>query len=279
MKMANEYIAKMFDVSGKVTVVTGGGGILCSVMAEALARAGAKVAVLDLREDAAAAVADKINAGGGKAVPVAVDVLNRDSIEQASEQVEKALGPVDVLVNGAGGNKKEATTSPDLSFFELPESAVRWVFDLNCLGTIMPSQIFGRAMAQRKKGNVINISSMSAFHPLTKVLGYSAAKAAISNFTEWLAIHMAQDYASEIRVNAIAPGFFLTEQNRFLLVDEKSGQPTERGRSIIAATPQGRYGNPEELLGAMFWLISDASSFVTGTVIPVDGGFNAFCGV
>ena len=277
--MANEYIGKMFDVSGRVSVVTGGGGILCSVMAEALAKAGSKVAVLDLREDAAAAVADKINAEGGKAVPVAVDVLNRDSIEQASEQVEKELGPVDVLVNGAGGNKKEATTSPDLSFFDLPESAVRWVFDLNCLGTIMPSQIFCRSMAERKKGNVIHISSMSAFHPLTKVLGYSAAKAAISNFTEWLAIHMAQNYSSKIRVNAIAPGFFLTEQNRFLLVDEKTGQPTERGRSIIAATPQARYGDPEELLGALFWLISDAASFVTGTVVAVDGGFNAFCGV
>ncbi len=277
--MANDYIAKMFDVSGKVAVVTGGGGILCSVMAEALARAGARVAVLDLREDAAAAVADKINAGGGQAVPVAVDVLKRESIEAACEQVEKKLGPVDVLVNGAGGNKKEATTSPDLSFFELPESAVRWVFDLNCLGTIMPSQIFGRAMAARKRGNVINISSMSAFHPLTKVLGYSAAKAAISNFTEWLAVHMARDYASGIRVNAIAPGFFLTAQNRFLLVDEKTGRPTERGSSIIAATPQGRYGDPEELLGALFWLISDAASFVTGTVIPVDGGFNAFSGV
>lgn len=277
--MANDYIAKMFDVSGKVAAVTGGGGILCSVMAEALAKAGAKVAVLDLREDAAAEVADRIKAGGGEAVPVAVDVLKRESIIEAYEQVEKALGPVDVLVNGAGGNKKEATTSPDLSFFDLPEQAVRWVFDLNCLGTIMPSQIFGRAMAERKQGNVINISSMSAYHPLTKVLGYSAAKAAISNFTEWLAVHLAQNYASEIRVNAIAPGFFLTEQNRYLLVDEKTGQPTERGRAIIAATPQGRYGNPEELLGALFWLISDAASFVTGTVIPVDGGFNAFSGV
>ncbi|MBW7997093.1 MAG: SDR family oxidoreductase [Candidatus Glassbacteria bacterium] len=277
--MANDYTANLFDVSGRVAAVTGGGGILCSVMAEALAKAGAKVAVLDLREEAAAAVADKIKAGGGQAVPVAVDVLQRASIEEACEQVEKALGPVDVLVNGAGGNKKEATTSSELSFFDLPEDAVRWVFDLNCLGTIMPSQIFGRVMAERKRGNVINISSMSAFHPLTKVLGYSAAKAAISNFTEWLAVHMARDYASEIRVNAIAPGFFLTEQNRFLLVDEKTGQPTERGRAIIAATPQGRYGSPEELLGVLFWLISDAASFVTGTVIPVDGGFNAFSGV
>jgi NAD(P)-dependent dehydrogenase (short-subunit alcohol dehydrogenase family) len=212
-------------------------------------------------------------------VPVAVDVLKRDSIEAACEQVEMELGPVDVLVNGAGGNKKEATTSPDLSFFDLPESAVRWVFDLNCLGTIMPSQIFGRAMAERKSGNIVNISSMSAYHPLTKVLGYSAAKAAISNFTEWLAVHMAQNYSPTIRVNAIAPGFFLTEQNRFLLLDEKTGKPTERGQAIIASTPQARYGDPEELLGALLWLISDAASFVTGTVVAVDGGFNAFSGV
>ncbi len=277
--MANDYIANMFDVSGKVAVVTGGGGILCSGMAEALAKAGCKVAVLDLREDAAAAVCDKIKAGGGQAIPVAVDVLKRESIEQANEQVEKELGPVDVLVNGAGGNKKEATTSPDLSFFDLPDSAVSWVFNLNCMGTIMPSQIIGRAMAERKRGNIINISSMSAFHPLTNAIGYSGAKAAISNFTEWLATHMAQNYSTKIRVNAIAPGFFLTEQNRFLLVDAKTGEPTPRSRAILAATPQDRYGDPEELLGALMWLISDAASFVTGTVIPVDGGYNAFSGV
>ncbi|MEA1997653.1 MAG: SDR family oxidoreductase [Gemmatimonadota bacterium] len=278
--MANDYLAKMFDVSGKVVAVTGGGGILCSVMAEALGRAGASVAVLDLREDAAGLVVDKINAmPGGKALAVGVDVLNRESVVQAHEKVVSGLGPVDVLINGAGGNKKEATTSADLSFFDLPDSAVRWVFDLNCLGTIMPSQIFCRAMAGRGEGNIINISSMSAFHPLTKVLGYSAAKAAISNFTEWLAIHMAQDYSTTIRVNAIAPGFFLTDQNRFLLLDEKTGEPTERGRSIIAGTPMARYGDPEELLGAMFWLMSEASSFVTGTVVAVDGGFNAFGGV
>jgi len=277
--MANDYVARMFDVSGKVVALTGGGGILCSVMAEALARAGAGVAVLDLREDAAERVAEKIKAAGGKAVAVGVDVLDRQSVEEAHTKVVKALGPVDVLVNGAGGNKKEATTSEELEFFDLPESAIRWVFDLNCLGTILPSQIFCRAMAERKQGNIINISSMSAFHPLTKVLGYSAAKAAISNFTEWLAVHMAQNYSPKIRVNAIAPGFFLTDQNRYLLVDEKTGEPTERGRAIIASTPMARYGEPEELLGALFWLISDASSFVTGTVVAVDGGFNAFSGV
>ena len=277
--MANEYLANMFDASGKVVAVTGGGGILCSVMAEALGKAGAEVAVLDLREDAAEAVAERVRTSGGKAVAVKVDVLNRESVTEAHAKVVEALGPVDVLINGAGGNKKEATTSEDLSFFDLPDSAIRWVFDLNCLGTIMPSQIFCRAMAERGAGNVVNISSMSAFHPLTKVLGYSAAKAAISNFTEWLAIHMAQNYSTKIRVNAIAPGFFLTEQNRFLLVDQETGEPTSRGRDIIAATPMARYGEPEELLGALFWLISDASSFVTGTVVPVDGGFNAFCGV
>ena len=277
--MANDYVAQMFDVSGKVVAVTGGGGILCSVMAEALAKAGAAVAVLDLRRDAAAEVAGKIISQGGRAEAVSVDVLDRQSIEEAYKQVVDTLGPVDVLINGAGGNKKEATTSPELSFFDLPESAVRWVFDLNCLGTIMPSQIFCRAMAERGQGNVINVSSMSAFHPLTKVLGYSGAKAAISNFTEWLAVHMAQEYSPKIRVNAIAPGFFLTEQNRFLLVDEKTGEPTTRGRAIINSTPMARYGAPEELLGSLFWLISGASSFVTGTVVAVDGGFNAFSGV
>ena len=277
--MANDYVAKMFDVSGKVAAITGGGGILCSGMAEALGAAGVKVAVLDLREDAAEAVAKKVREQGGVAVAVAVDVLKRDSIEEAYKKVVDKLGPVDVLINGAGGNKREATTSPDLSFFDLPEQAVRWVFDLNCLGTIMPSQIFCRAMAERGVGNVINISSMSAYHPLTKVLAYSGAKAAISNFTEWLAIHMAQNYSAKIRVNAIAPGFFLTEQNRFLLTDEKTGAMTPRGKSIIDSTPMARYGDPSELLGALLWLISDASSFVTGTVVAVDGGFNAFCGV
>lgn len=277
--MANDYVAQMFDVSGKVVAVTGGGGILCSVMAEALAKAGAAVAVLDLRQDAAAEVAKKIDSQGGRAVAVCVDVLDRQSIEDAYKQVVNALGPVDVLVNGAGGNKKEATTSPERSFFDLPESAIRWIFDLNCLGTIMPSQIFCRAMAERGAGNVVNISSMSAFHPLTKVLGYSGAKAAVSNFTEWLAVHMAQEYSPKIRVNAVAPGFFLTEQNRFLLVNEKTGQPTARGKAIIDSTPMARYGEPAELLGALFWLISDASSFITGTVVAVDGGFNAFSGV
>jgi len=277
--MANQYLAEMFDIAGKVVAVTGGGGILCSVMSEALGKAGASVAVLDLREDAAGEVADRVKSSGGRAVAVPVDVLDRASVTEAHARVVEALGPVDVLINGAGGNKKEATTSEELSFFDLPESAVRWVFDLNCLGTIMPSQIFCRAMAERGQGNVVNISSMSAFHPLTKVLGYSAAKAAISNFTEWLAIHMAQNYSRKIRVNAIAPGFFLTEQNRFLLVDQETGEPTPRGRDIIAATPMARYGEPEELLGTLFWLISEASSFVTATVIPVDGGFNAFCGV
>jgi NAD(P)-dependent dehydrogenase (short-subunit alcohol dehydrogenase family) len=277
--MAKEYLAEMFDVSGKVVAVTGGGGILCSVMAEALGKAGASVAVLDLREDAAEEVAERVKTKGGRAAAVTVDVLDRASVTEAHAKVVEALGPVDVLINGAGGNKKEATTSEELSFFDLPEGAIRWVFDLNCLGTIMPSQIFCKAMAGRSAGNIVNISSMSAFHPLTKVLGYSAAKAAISNFTEWLAIHMAQNYSTGIRVNAIAPGFFLTEQNRFLLVDQETGEPTPRGRDIIAATPMARYGEPEELLGALFWLISEASSFVTGTVVAVDGGFNAFCGV
>ena len=238
--MANDYLAKMFNVSGKVVAVTGGGGILCSVMAEALGQAGASVAVLDLREDAAGEVARRINSRGGKAAAVVVDVLNRASVEEAHRKVVEKLGPVDALINGAGGNKKEATTSPELSFFDLPESAVRWVFDLNCLWARSCRARFSAGpWPSAKQGNIINISSMSAFHPLTKVLAYSAAKAAISNFTEWLAVHMAQNYSPKIRVNAIAPGFFLTEQNRFLLVDEKTGEPTARGRAIIARTPHG----------------------------------------
>jgi NAD(P)-dependent dehydrogenase (short-subunit alcohol dehydrogenase family) len=188
-------------------------------------------------------------------------------------------GRIDVLINGAGGNKKQATTSPEQSFFDLPADAVRWVFDLNCLGTVLPSQVFGKLMADRGEGVILNISSMNAFRPLTNVMAYSAAKAAVSNFTQWLAVHMAQNYSPRIRVNALAPGFFLTEQNRFLLTLESSGELTPRGRSIIAHTPMSRFGTPEDLIGAVIWLVSPASAFVTGAVVPVDGGFAAFSGV
>jgi NAD(P)-dependent dehydrogenase (short-subunit alcohol dehydrogenase family) len=269
----------LFDLTGKVAVVTGAGGVLCSEMAKALAEAGAKVAVLDLSEDAAKKVADEINRRGGKALAVKCSVLDKKQLEDARDTISVKLGKVDILINGAGGNKKEATTSDTLSFFDLPMEAIRSVFDLNIIGTLLPSQVFGRVMAQAKQGVILNISSMNAFRPLTKICGYSAAKAAVSNFTQWLAVHINQNYSKEIRVNAIAPGFFLTEQNRFLLTDEKTGNLTPRGKTIIEHTPMGRFGQPNDLTGTMLWLVSDAAKFVTGVVVPVDGGFSAFSGV
>jgi len=272
-------LEKLFSVKGKRIVITGGGGILYSEMARALGALGAKVAVLDLRKDAAQTVVDAVNAAGGEAIAVECNVLDKKSCELARDVVVKAFGGVDVLINGAGGNKKEATTSDELSFFDLPADAMRFVFDLNIIGTVIPSQVFGKLMAAQKSGSIINTSSMSAFHPLTKVAGYSAAKAAVSNFTEWLAVHMSQNYSTDIRVNAVAPGFFLTEQNRFLLTDEKTGKPTARGKTIIANTPLARYGTPDELISTVVWLLGEGSKFVHGTVVAIDGGFNAFSGV
>jgi len=269
----------LFDIKDKVVVITGGGGVLCGTMAAALAEAGARVAVLDLIEAAAAKVVDKIKAGKGKAIAVKCDVLDKKSVEAAKEKVISKFGRIDILINGAGGNKKEATTSPELSFFDLPSEAVRFVFDLNFLGTLLPTQVFGKQMAENGAGVILNISSMNAFRPLTKIPAYSAAKAAVSNFTQWLAVHVCQNYSKEIRVNAIAPGFFLTEQNRFLLTDEKTGELTARGKTIIDHTPMSRFGEPAELVGTMMWLLSDAAKFVTGVVVPVDGGFSAFSGV
>jgi NAD(P)-dependent dehydrogenase (short-subunit alcohol dehydrogenase family) len=270
---------ELFDVKGKVIVITGGGGVLCGTMARALGDAGAKIAVLDLIETAAAKVADEIKSKGGRAVAVKCNVLDKDSLERAHEKITSELGKIDILINGAGGNRKEATTSPDLSFFELPSEAVQFVFDLNFIGTLLPTQVFGREMAKNGAGVILNVSSMNAFRPLTKIPAYSAAKAAVSNFTQWLAVHVCRNYSKDIRVNAIAPGFFLTEQNRFLLTDEKTGELTTRGSTIIYHTPMERFGQPEELLGTVMWLLSDAAKFVTGVVVPVDGGFSAFSGV
>ncbi len=270
---------KLFDIKDKVIAITGGGGILCGTMAKALAEAGARIAVLDLVEAAAAEVADEILSGQGQAIWVKCDVLDKDNLVAARKKIISELGKIDILINGAGGNKKEATTSPDLSFFDLPSEAVRFVFDLNFIGTLLPSQVFGREMAENGGGIILNVSSMCAFSPLTKVPAYSAAKAAVSNFTQWLAVHVCQNYSKDIRVNAIAPGFFLTEQNRFLLTDEKTGELTDRGKTIIDHTPMGRFGEPEELLGTVMWLLSDEARFVTGVVVPVDGGFSAFSGV
>jgi NAD(P)-dependent dehydrogenase (short-subunit alcohol dehydrogenase family) len=277
--MDNEYLASLFGLAGKVAVVTGGGGVLCGAMSRALARAGAKIAVLDLLPEAAQKVADGIRATGGEAIAIQCDVLDKASIEATAPTVLEAFGRVDILINGAGGNKKQATTSPDLSFFDLPPDAIQWVFDLNFLGTLLPSQVFGRSMAEQEHGVILNISSMNAFRPLTHIPAYSAAKAAVSNFTQWLAVHMAREYSPVIRVNAIAPGFFLTAQNRFLLTDETTGELTLRGRTIIDHTPMGRFGNPEDLIGTVLWLLSPAAAFVTGIVVPVDGGFSAFSGV
>jgi len=270
---------KLFSLKDKVTVITGAGGVLCGTMAKALGRAGAKVAILDLAEPAAKKIADEITSAGGTAIAVKCNVLEKDSIETAHEKVISEFGKTDILINGAGGNKKEATTSPDLSFFDLPADAIRFVFDLNFIGTLLPTQIFGKDMTDSGKGVILNISSMNAFCPLTKIAAYSAAKAAISNFTQWMAVHMCQNYSKDIRVNAIAPGFFLTEQNRFLLTDEKTGEPTPRGKTIIGHIPMDRYGSPDELTGTCLWLLSDAAKYVTGIVVPVDGGFSAFSGV
>jgi NAD(P)-dependent dehydrogenase (short-subunit alcohol dehydrogenase family) len=272
-------MTELFDIRDKVIAITGGGGVLCGEMARALAAAGAKIAVLDLFEAAASKVADQIRTAGGRAIPVVCNVLDKPSIVAANDKVTSELGPVDVLINGAGGNKKEATTSPDLSFFDLPAETIRFVFDLNFIGTLLPTQVFGKAMAERGSGTILNISSMNAFRPLTKIPAYSAAKAAISNFTQWLAVHVCQNYSKDIRVNAIAPGFFLTDQNRFLLTEEKTGKLTARGQTIIDHTPMGRFGEANELIGTTIWLLSDAAKFVTGVVVPIDGGFSAFSGV
>ena len=272
-------MSDLFDLKDKTIVITGGGGVLCGTMAKALSEAGAKVAVWDIIEGAALEVAGQIKSKKGQALAVKCDVLDRKSLEAAKEQTVAQLGEIDVLINGAGGNKKEATTSPDLSFFDLPADAVRFVFDLNFMGTLLTTQIVAKDMVDRGQGIILNISSMNAFRPLTKIPAYSAAKAAVSNFTQWLAVHVCQNYSKDIRVNAIAPGFFLTEQNRFLLTDEKTGELTDRGKTIIDHTPMGRFGQPEELIGTVFWLLSDAARFVTGVVVPVDGGFSAFSGV
>ena len=277
--MTVDYLEHLFGLDGKVAVVTGGGGVLCGVMSRALGRLGAKVAVLDLFEEAAQKVAAGIVAQGGEALGVQCDVLDRASLEAARDGVLGRFGRVDILINGAGGNRKRATTSPDMSFFDLTPDAVSGVFDLNFIGTLLPSQVFGKLMAEQGEGVILNISSMNAFRPLTRIPAYSAAKAAVSNFTQWLAVHVAQEYSPNIRVNALAPGFFLTEQNRFLLTDEASGELTARGRTIIEHTPVGRFGDPEDLMGTVLWLLSPAASFVTGVVVPVDGGFSAFSGV
>jgi len=277
--MDTANIQSSFDLAGKIAVVTGGAGVLCASMCERLAAGGVKVAVLDLNAEAAESLAVKIRSGSGNAIGVACNVLDKAAVEIAAQTVLSTFSRVDILINGAGGNKPAATTNPDQRFFDLPADALRWVFDLNLMGTILPCQVFGRLMADQKSGVILNISSMNAFRPLTRIAAYSAAKAGVSNFTQWLAVHMAQEYSPEIRVNAIAPGFFLTEQNRFLLTDKNTRELTARGKSILSHTPMARFGAPDDLIGTVIWLLSPASAFVTGIVVPVDGGFSAFSGV
>lgn len=268
----------MYDFTGRSVVITGGTGVLCRAMAKALVGCGANVAILARSPEKGEALLADIE-GPGRAIIVPGDVLQTDTLQEAVKTILEEFGRIDGLINGAGGNSPEATTRPDLTFFNLPEAALRYVFDLNMLGTILPCQIFGRQMAEQGEGVILNVSSMSAVRPLTRVIGYSAAKAGINNFTQWLAVHLAQQYSPRLRVNAVAPGFFLTEQNRSLLTDPPTGELTARGQNIIAHTPMGRFGDPEDLLGAVLWLMSPASAFVTGIVVPVDGGFSAFGGV
>ena len=269
---------KMFDLSGKTAVITGGAGVLCAAICRGLAFEGAKVAILDINLQAAEGLSHEINSSGGEAIAVSCDVCEKESLNLAAQQIVNSLGKVDILINGAGGNSSKATTKDGLPFFDIPENALRWVFDLNLIGTVLTSQVFGKIMAEQGTGIILNVSSMNSFRPLTRIPAYSAAKAAVSNFTQWLAVHMAQEYSPDIRVNAIAPGFFLTDQNHFLMLKEND-ELTERGQTIIAHTPMRRFGIPEDLVGVVLWLVSAASSYVTGIVVPIDGGFSAFSGV
>jgi NAD(P)-dependent dehydrogenase (short-subunit alcohol dehydrogenase family) len=272
-------LTRMYDFTGKTVAITGGAGILGSEIAGALAGCGAEVAILDVNPDAGKAAVDRMGANGKRVSVFQCDVLNRESVARTADDVVHQLGKLDCLVNGAGGNKPQATTSDQLKFFDLPADTLRWVFELNILGTILPCQAFGKVMASQGFGAILNISSMNSFRPLTRIPAYSAAKAAVSNFTQWLAVHMAQEYSPKIRVNAVAPGFFLTNQNRFLLTDKETGGLTARGKAIMAHTPMARFGEPQDLFGSVLWLLSPASEFVTGIVVPVDGGFSAYSGV
>jgi NAD(P)-dependent dehydrogenase (short-subunit alcohol dehydrogenase family) len=269
----------LFNVRGLTAVITGGSGQLGRTMAQALAQAGVQVAVVSLHAETAGTVAGAIQESSGRALGIACDVLDRAALERTLEQVTSTFGPVDILINAAGGNHPQATTTAEQTFFDLDMQAVSSVFGLNFAGTFQCCQVFGRGMAARGQGCIINVASMNALRPLTRIPAYSAAKAAVANFTQWLAVHMAQEYSPRIRVNSLAPGFFLTEQNRFLMIDAESGDPTPRGAAVLQHTPMGRLGESDDLVGTLLWLVSPASAFVTGIVVPVDGGFSAFSGV
>jgi len=269
----------LFNIQGQTAVITGGSGGLGNIMARALAEAGARVAVISLHSTSSDKVVETIRTAGGEAIGIACNVMDRAALEHAREEILRSFASIDILINAAGGNQPGATTSQELSFFDLDRQAIDTVFDLNFTGTFQSCQVFGRSMVEQGHGCIVNIASMNALRPLTRIPAYSAAKAAVANFTQWLAVHMAQEYSVQIRVNAIAPGFFLTEQNRFLLTEAETGAMTPRGQTILNHTPMGRLGAPEDLIGTLLWLVSPASAFVTGVVIPVDGGFSSFSGV
>ncbi len=268
----------MFSMEGKCALVTGGTGVLGGAMARGMAAAGAKVAIMGRRAEKAAQVADEINALGGVAIPLPADVLNMEQLAAARDQLTSAWGRLDVLVNAAGGNSADATVFGDVTFFNMSQDAFDNVLQLNLTGTLLPSQVFGELLVADGSGSIVNISSMTAERPLTRVLGYGVAKAAVDNFTQWLAVELVNKYGEGIRVNAIAPGFFIGEQNREFLL-QSDGSLSPRGQVIIDNTPMGRFGEPDELVGTLLWLSSDAARFVTGIVVPVDGGFSAFSGV
>lgn len=276
--MTKPILKKLFSLDNKVFVITGGGGFLAGTMAKAITQCGAKVALLDLNLARANSLASEINREGDSALVLQADVLNRVSLEKACERIINKFGKIDGLLNGAGGNKKEATTSETLSFFDLPIEASRWVVDLNFIGTMLPCQVFGREIIKQEKGSILNIASIAGFRPLTLAPTYAAAKSAVINFTSWLAVHMCQNYSTQIRVNALAPGFCITDQNRYLLL-ENDGSLTPRSQTIMNTVPQRRFGEPDELVGAAIWLLSDSASFTTGSVVTIDGGFDAYCGV
>ena len=276
-----EELKSLYDFTDRIALITGGTGVLGLEIVCMLLECNANVVVLSRNQERAKKALAEITENDksrGRVMYVHGDVLVMDTLQQANQTVQAEFGPVDILINAAGGNHLSATTSADLSFFDLPLDALRQVGDLNLLGTILPCQVFGRSMAERREGVILNISSMTALRPLTRIPAYSAAKAAVTNFTQWLAVYMAQNYSPRIRVNAIAPGFFIGEQNRKLLLNE-DGSLTARGQAILTHTPMNRFGTPQDLLGATMWLISSASAFVTGVVIPIDGGFSAFSGV
>jgi NAD(P)-dependent dehydrogenase (short-subunit alcohol dehydrogenase family) len=276
--MSEQFLSQLFSLEGKVAIVTGATGVLGGAMARGLAQAGAKVGVLGRRAALAEQVAAEISAGGGEGLALPADVLQIDQLRKVYDTVMAHWGRIDILVNAAGGNTPAAIVAPDQHFFDLPMEAMQPILDLNLNGTLLPCQVFGKVMAEQRQGCIINISSMAVARAMTRTVAYSAAKAAVENFTRWLAVEMALKYGIGVRVNAIAPGYFLGEQNRRLLLNEDNTL-TPRGQAIIRGTPAGRFGEPHELVSTLIWLCSPGAGFVTGVTVPVDGGFSAFTGI